>query len=249
MTISFHEDGSLIQPSPSNPNQLDPAKDGVPTISRLKRILTGEEVILTTESVLALAEVSQVVAPLPRRYAYSDKFPLLDPSNTSSAGNTFLQNLTTRPQSPNVASGLYFTSPLGTMSTFDPFSLLPEIVGEPVPKQLLIRYYLERLAPWFCYLEDNLADIEPRMAWLPFALEHKPFFYATLLTAGVHLNRKRRFRDPTALLWFKAETIRAANEKMNDPAEAASDEMIMVAMILLVFNVSESISCVKLFRY
>jgi hypothetical protein len=36
---------------------------------------------------------------------------------------------------------------------------------------------------------------------------------------------------------------------MNDPAEAASDEMIMVAMILLVFNVSESISCVKLFRY
>jgi hypothetical protein len=221
---------------------LDPAKDGVPTISRLKRILTGEEVILTTESVLALAETpesSLVVAPRTRRYAYSDQFPLLDPSNPSSAGSTFLQNLTMRPQSPNVASGLYYNSPLGAMSTFDPFSLFPEMVGEPVPKQLLIRYYLERLAPWFCYLEDNLADIEPRIAWLPFALEHKPFFYATLLTAAVHLNRKRRFRDPAALLWFKAETIRAANEKMNDPAEAASDEMIMVAMILLVFNVSE----------
>jgi Fungal specific transcription factor domain len=150
-----------------------------------------------------------------------------------------------RPKSPNVASGLYYDPPLGTLSTFDPFSILPEMIGEPVPKQLLIRYYLERLAPWFCYLEDNLADIEPRIAWLPFALVHQPFFYATLLTAAVHLNRKRRFRDPAALLWFKAETIRAANEKMNDPAEAASDEMIMVALILLVFNVSSRFSGAK----
>lgn len=218
---------------------MDPGKDGMPTISRLKRILTGEEFILSTESVLALAEGSQVAPPQPRRYANPDQLPLLnansfEPSNT---GSSFFQNLTMRPKSPNVASGLYYTPPLGITSTFDPFSLLPEMAGEPVPKQLLIRYYLERLAPWFCYLEDNLADIEPRIAWLPFALEHKPFFYATLLTAAVHLNRKRRFRDPGALIWFKAETIRAANEKMNDPAEAASDEMIMVALILLVFNV------------
>jgi hypothetical protein len=97
---------------------------------------------------------------------------------------------------------------------------------------------LERLAPWFCYLDDDLNTLTPRIAWLPFALEHKPFFHATLLTAAVHLNRKRRFRDPSALLWFKAETIRTANEKMNDPTQAASDEMIMVALILLVFNVS-----------
>lgn len=222
---------------------MDPANDGVPTISRLKRILTGEEVILTTESVYALAETSLTIAPRPRRYANSDHFPLLDSRsfNTSNAGSSFFHNLTMRPKSPNVASGLYYAPQLGPMSTFDPFSMLPEMVGEPVPKQLLIRYYLERLAPWFCYLDDNLADIEPRIAWLPFALEHKPFFYATLLTAAVHLNRKRRFRDPAALLWFKAETIRAANEKMNDPAEAASDEMIMVALILLVFNVSRSL--------
>ncbi|KAE9371382.1 hypothetical protein N431DRAFT_558921 [Stipitochalara longipes BDJ] len=223
----------------NNPNQLSSANDGVPTISRLKRILTGEEVILTTESVYALAETSTVVAPHPRRHADPDQFPFLSIGsfNTSSAGSSFLHNLTMRSKSPNVASGLYYAPPLGAMSTFDPFSMLPEMVGEPVPQQLLIRYYLERLAPWFCYLDDNLSDIEPRIAWLPFALEHKPFFYATLLTAAVHLNRKRRFRDPAALLWFKAETIRAANEKMNDPAEAASDEMIMVALILLVFNV------------
>jgi len=42
------------------------------------------------------------------------------------------------------------------------------------------------------------------------------------------------------MIWFKLETIRLANEKMNIPEEAATDEMIMVAMILLYFNVSAS---------
>ena len=55
--------------------------------------------------------------------------------------------------------------------------------------------------------------------------------------AAVLLNRKRRFRDKGVLHWFKAETIRCANKTMNDPTQAASDEMIMVALILLVFNV------------
>jgi hypothetical protein len=198
-----------------------------------------------------------VAAPRPWRYADTDQFPLLDTCsfNPNLVGSTFSQTLTLRPKSPNVASGLHYTPPLDTLNTFDPFSLLPDIEGEPVPKQLLIKYCecpqslvcvllwlsnqdLERLAPWFCYLEDNPTDLTRRIAWLPFALEHKPFFYATLLTAAVHLNRKRRFRDPSALLWFKTETIRSANEKMSNPAEASSDEMIMVAMILLVFNVS-----------
>ncbi len=210
------------------------------TISRLKRIWTGEEFILSTESVLALVEGSQDVAPQSWRYAEPNQFLLLEATSfeQSRAGSSFFQNLAMRPKSPNVASGLYYTPPLGGISTSNPFSLLPEMTGEPVPKQLLIRYYLERLVPWFCYLEDNLVDIEPRIAWLPFVLEHKPFFYATLLTAAVHLNRKRRFRDLGALICFKAETVRAANDKMNDPGEAAIDEMIMVALILLVFNVS-----------
>ncbi|KAH8787484.1 hypothetical protein F5882DRAFT_354902 [Hyaloscypha sp. PMI_1271] len=197
----------------NNPNRFDPANDGMLTIPRLKRVLTGEEVVLTIESVYALAETSLVVAPHPRRYAHPNQFSFLDPSSfNTNADSSFSQNLTVRPKSPNVSSGLYYDLPLGTLSTFDPFSMLPEMIGEPVPKQLLIRYYLERLAPWFCYLEDNLADIKPRIAWLPFALVHKPFFYATLLTAAVHLNRKRRFRDPAALLWFKAETGRNTEE-------------------------------------
>lgn len=185
-----------------------------------------------------------MVAPYPRRHASPDQLPLLDARSfdTRNASSNFLQNLARRPKSPNVASGLYYAPPMGRLSTFDPFSMLPEILGEPVPKQLLIRYYLERVAPWVCYLDDNFSETEPRIAWLPFALEHKPFFYATLLMAAVHLNRKRRFRDPAVLLWFKAETIRAANENMNDPAEAASDEMIMIALILLVFNVSRPFS-------
>jgi len=56
--------------------------------------------------------------------------------------------------------------------------------------------------------------------------------------AAVHLNRRRMFRDSSALLWFKTQTIKHANERMNNPAEGASDEMIMVALILLYFNVS-----------
>jgi hypothetical protein len=45
-------------------------------------------------------------------------------------------------------------------------------------------------------------------------------------------------RDKSALIWFKVQTIRYANERMNlPPSEAASDEMIMVALVLLYFNV------------
>jgi hypothetical protein len=104
----------------------------------------------------------------------------------------------------------------------DKYSLIPDI---------------ERLAPWMAYLDDNFNDEQPRLAWLPFALRHRAFFHATLLTAAVHLNRKRPFRDPSAMIWFKIETIKLANENMNIPGQAATDEMIMVAMVLLYFNV------------
>jgi hypothetical protein len=79
--------------------------------------------------------------------------------------------------------------------------------------------------------------MSPRLAWLPFAMGHLPLFYATLLTAAVHLNRRRPLKDPSALIWFKVQTIKMANEAMIDPAEAASDQMIIVALVLLYFNV------------
>lgn len=94
------------------------------------------------------------------------------------------------------------------------------------------------LAPWLSYLDDELTELSPRISWLPFALDHKPLFYATLLTAAVHLNRRRPLSDPSALLWFKVRTMRLANERMSDPLEGASDQMMMVALILLYFNVS-----------
>lgn len=87
------------------------------------------------------------------------------------------------------------------------------------------------------YLDDEFDDSQPRLAWLPFALRHKAFFHATLLTAAVHLNRRRPFRDPSMMIWFKVETMRLANENMSIPTQAATDEMIMVAMVLLYFNV------------
>lgn len=97
---------------------------------------------------------------------------------------------------------------------------------------------IERLAPWLCYLDDGLSPDGPRIAWLPYALEHTAFFYATLLTAAVHLNRRRKLRDLSALYWFKVQTIKYANENMNIPDKVATDEMVMVALILLYFNVS-----------
>jgi len=45
-------------------------------------------------------------------------------------------------------------------------------------------------------------------------------------------------KDASALLRLKVQTIRLANENMDNPAEAVSDQMMMVALILLYFNVS-----------
>ncbi|KAE8448639.1 hypothetical protein EG329_009064 [Mollisiaceae sp. DMI_Dod_QoI] len=142
--------------------------------------------------------------------------------------------VTAMPGLPNIASGLSYNN---SLDSYDPFSILPDIEGEPVPKQLLIRYYVERLAPWLCYLDDLLNLQAPKIAWLGFAVEHIAFYYATLLTAAVHLNRRRKLKDPAALIWYKVHTIQLANEKMNVGEEAASDEMIMTALILLYFNV------------
>lgn len=61
---------------------------------------------------------------------------------------------------------------------------------------------------------------------------------ATLLSAAVHLDRIQPVGDQRKLLWYKIETMRLANETLNNPIEGASDQMIIVALILVYFNVS-----------
>jgi hypothetical protein len=94
------------------------------------------------------------------------------------------------------------------------------------------------LAPWLSYLDDSLTETSPRLSWLPYAVNYTPLFYATLLVAAVHLDRRQPMKDASALLRLKAQTIRLANENMDNPSEAVSDQMMMVALILLCFNVS-----------
>jgi hypothetical protein len=98
-----------------------------------------------------------------------------------------------------------------------------------------------RLAPWLSYLDDSLTETSPRISWLPYAVNHTALFYGTLLTAAVHLDRRQPMKDPSILLRLKVQTITIANRSMENPSEAVSDQMMMVAMILLYFNVS--ISC------
>jgi hypothetical protein len=238
----------------------DLLNSGKAAISRLKRIRTGEEVILTPESVEELARAaSEPEAMFSPFDVTADMQPGVEIANyvTPSIDSGWDHILPLRPNSPNVASGLSYKLPSHQLAKLDPFSILPETSGEPIPKELLIRYCqspnspfvgnvcsfvaitdIERLAPWLSYLDDRLTTATPRLAWLPFALQHTPFFHATLLAAAVHLNRRRPLRDKSALIWFKVQTIRYANEKMNlPPSEGASDEMIMVALILLYFNV------------
>jgi hypothetical protein len=102
---------------------------------------------------------------------------------------------------------------------------------------------ITRLAPWISYLDDTLTPTSPRLGWLPFAITHSPLFHATLLTSAVHLNRRKPLKDPSALLFYKVETIRHANELMNYGTleEKCSDEMITTALCLLYFDINGEI--------
>ncbi|KUJ16289.1 uncharacterized protein LY89DRAFT_617425 [Mollisia scopiformis] len=221
-----------------------PKVAGKTVVSRFRRIMSGEEVIMTSESVAALADPMSVSALVPTSepviipYATDLRSQeCLDSLRTRPSGYAF----TTRPVPATVASGLNYNN---SLNNYDPFSILPDIKGEPLPKQILIRYYVERLAPWLCNLDDRFRGVDdleiipvPKIAWLGYAVEHTAFYYATLLTAAVHLNRRRKLKDPGALIWYKVHTIQLANEKMNVAEEAASDEMIMTALVLCYFNV------------
>ncbi|KAH6676487.1 hypothetical protein B0J14DRAFT_585639 [Halenospora varia] len=232
-----------LKPKSNQDSMPNPETAGKTAISRFRRIMNSE-VILTAESVAALVSsvylsalepASESVTVLHNADAKSVESGSPMPRYGQFMTRSQVYAITTLPRQPTISSGLNYNNGL---DTYDPFSILPDLEGEPVPKQLLIRYYVERLAPWLCYLDDMLNLEAPRIAWLGFAVEHTAFYYATLLTAAVHLNRRRNFRDPAALIWYKVHTIQLANEKMNLVEEAASDEMIMTALILLYFNVS-----------
>lgn len=195
--------------------------------SRKRRLLTGEDVLLTPESIYALQGLgSSSMTQLDAAGMSQSSLPVME-SKSIVHRSTFASGH---------AAGVALRSQL---NSFDPFSTFPSMSAEPISKQLLIQYYLQRLAPWFSYLDDEFTPDSTPMAWLPFALHHPALFHASLLTAAVHLNRLQPLNDPSVLLWYKVETMRLANERLNDPSEAATDEMILTVMVLLVFNVSK----------
>lgn len=244
-----------IDRKPEPESALGSRTSGKTAISRFRRIMSGEEVILSSESVAALASAAfmsalEPTSPEPVIVSHNAQLVLQEPHTQKFLTQSRGYAVTI----PNISSGLNYNNGL---DSYDPFSILPDIEGEPVPKQLLIRYCpypqipsaekmacllitdVERLAPWLCYLDAELDLQAPKIAWLGFAVKHTAFYYATLLTAAVHLNRRRKLKDPAALIWYKVHTIKLVNEQMNHTQEAASDEIIMTALILLYFNVSE----------
>ncbi|KAI9641714.1 hypothetical protein NHQ30_009570 [Ciborinia camelliae] len=131
----------------------------------------------------------------------------------------------------------------GIVGGFDPFSVLPDTTGDPLPKSTLIEYcklrfpymgsiiltilkVIKQLGPWLGSYDDAQLLGRPAFSWLPFALHHPPLFYATLLGAAVHLDRKQPM-DKRTLFWYKIETMRLANQTMNLPNEAATDQMLL----------------------
>ena len=84
-----------------------------------------------------------------------------------------------------------------------------------------------------------MTPTSPRVSWFPFAINNPTLFYATLLGSAVHLDRKQPFGDQRKLLWYKVKTMHLANNNLAVPSMGASDQMILVALILLYFNVSD----------
>ena len=100
--------------------------------ARLKRIITGQEVILTPESVDALG---LRVPPSGVLHAIS-----MSDEELHEVQKNLSQAVPPRPKSPNVVSGLTTHLKMRFVDGLDPFDLLPDTSGEPVRKQLLIHY-------------------------------------------------------------------------------------------------------------
>ncbi|KAG9232950.1 hypothetical protein BJ875DRAFT_465511 [Amylocarpus encephaloides] len=136
------------------------------------------------------------------------------PSTTSLVRSNPTQASDSKPESPRnespslifrsgtVTSGLLSNKNIQIPGGLDQYSALPSAPDAPMPCQLLIHDFIARLGPWLSHLDHTLLPTSPRLAWLPFAIHHPPLFHATLLTAAVHLNRRRPLRDRSALLFY-----------------------------------------------
>jgi hypothetical protein len=105
--------------------------------ARLRRIMTGSEVILTPESVDALQSLGAAAPAVPN----SDGKLLPYFTNWELGYTDNLALIRTRDSRPLLAGGIppgvdpWF---LGNPSGLDPFSTLPNTDGEPIPKKSLI---------------------------------------------------------------------------------------------------------------
>jgi hypothetical protein len=81
----------------------------------------------------------------------------------------------------------------------------------------------------------NIQPQTPRICWLPDAVHHPALLYATFLAAAVQMNRMFDNKYMNLALWLKIETLRLLNECIN----SASDEAVMVAIVVLFFTVSK----------
>jgi len=129
-------DGSLITFYPRRPNPALSSQRGGAKNARLRRIITGDEVILTPESVKAL-RITLPSAPLPnsglhRRYIAA---------NFQDSGPARNQNgLYPVPIRTTLTQNLSLDVDSWFLGSLDPFSALPQVGGEPIPKRSLIEY-------------------------------------------------------------------------------------------------------------
>ncbi|KAF7869864.1 hypothetical protein EAF04_004648 [Stromatinia cepivora] len=190
--------------------------------ARDRRILTGQEILLSLESVDDLRSARPCYASTRATGAMT---PILFFRHTTTYDTEFQA-----PFKPRLRSDF--------VGGFDAFSVLPDTTGDPLPKSTLVEYFIRRLGLWVSSCEDGPPVGRPAFSWLKVALHHPPLFYATLLGAAVHLDRKQPI-DKRTLIWYKIETMRLANETMNIPNEGATDQMLIVVLILLYFNVGD----------
>jgi hypothetical protein len=129
-----------------------------PRTARLRRVVSGNEVTLTPESIDALAAETQEASPLHNADTPDMTLQLLStpeadvtvegitehfPPNLEFCTNMMTQSsLPLRPRSPNVASGLGSHLDLTFLGGMDPFSSLPvdTTAGEPGLTELLVHY-------------------------------------------------------------------------------------------------------------